>query len=171
MTAKKKKFGSSANRGSGDVSLNITAMADIFTVLLVFLLMGFSTGAVNIFPSPGITLPSGAADEGHIEALKIEIGREGVQLESKPAAQLANYRFAPGDIQPDGTAKSLAGAVRESRERQIALAGANTDVKLDSRIIVIADEKVPYSTVKAVLATAAVAGYTDFKLAVVKKGN
>jgi biopolymer transport protein ExbD len=41
-------------------------------------------------------------------------------------------------------------------------------VKVDPKILVIADQRAPYQTIKSVLASAAVHGYTDFKLAVVK---
>ena len=47
-----------------------------------------------------------------------------------------------------------------------SLIGYNSVSK--SPIIVIADQRAPYSTVKSVLASAALNGYTDFKLAVVR---
>jgi hypothetical protein len=50
----------------------------------------------------------------------------------------------------------------------LLIAKANTDVKVDSKVVVIADQRVPYITIKSVLASAAVQGYTDFKLAVVR---
>ena len=33
--------------GSGDMALQITSMADIFTIILVFLLKSFATGSLN----------------------------------------------------------------------------------------------------------------------------
>ena len=48
------------------------------------------------------------------------------------------------------------------------IAKNNSDVKLDPRIIIVADQKVPFVTIRTVLASAAVNGYTDFKLAVVQ---
>ena len=156
-------------RSSGEMSLNITAMADVFTVLLVFLLVGLSSGAVTIVPSAGITLPFASTEPVQIEALKLEISKSTVQVESKPVATLENYRYAAGDLAPDGTLKSLIDAIKIERQRQLALAAANPDIKLDSRVVLIADEKTPYSTIKAVLASAAVQGFTDFKLAVINK--
>jgi biopolymer transport protein ExbD len=166
----KKKF-QVQRRASGDMSLNITAMADIFTVILVFLLMGYSSGAVNITPSSGVTLPGAGASATHIEALKIEISKSSIQVESKPVMELQEYRAKEGEVATDGTLKALSGALKVERERQIALAGANTDVKLDARVVLIADQKVPYSTIRSVLASAAVQGYTDFKLAVFNRGQ
>ena len=167
----KKRFNARA-RGGGDVSLNITAMADIFTVILVFLLMGFSSGAMNISPSKGVNLPmAGALDSGYIEALKIEISQSGIQVEAQPAVTLADYRVPASEMQADGSAKSLVDVLKTSRARQIEIAKLNPDLKLDARVIVLADEKTPYSTIKAVLAAAAVQGFTDFKLAVVNSAK
>lgn len=167
---KKSRFLKNA-RGTTEMSLNITAMADIFTVLLVFLLMGYGSGAMDIQPSAGLQLPSAGAAAGDSAALKLEISRTAVQVETKPVATLQDGRFASGEVQPDGTARAVSEAIKLERARQIALAQANPDVKLDARVIVIADEKTPYATIKSVLATVAVQGYTDFKLAVVSKGQ
>lgn len=166
----KKKFHIS-RRAGGEMALNITAMADIFTVLLVFLLMSYSSGTVNIAPSAGMTLPGAFATINNLEALKIEISQTSIQVESKSVASLQNYRLPASEVAADGTSKSLAEALKGERQKQIALAGANSDVKLDARVILIADQKVPYSTIRSVLASAAVQGYTDFKLAVVNRGQ
>ncbi len=166
----KKKF-NIPRRSGGEMSLNITAIADIFTVLLVFLLMGFSSGTVNIVPSAGLNLPGSNASASQIEALKIEISRTSIQVETKPILTLEDYRARANEVGADGTLRALNEALKVERTRQIALAGANSDVKLDARVVLIADKKVPYSTIKSVLASAAVQGYTDFKLAVVTEGN
>lgn len=169
---KKKKRSSAQLMKTGDVALNITAMADIFTVLLVFLLMGYSTNALNIQPSPGVTLPAAGHAEGtDTSALKVEISRTVIQVESQPVTTLTDYRVSSADRQADGTLGTLREAFSRERQRQIALAGANSDVKLDSRIVLIADQDVPYETLKSVLSSAAVQGYTDFKLAIVEASH
>lgn len=67
------------------------------------------------------------------------------------------------------TSKSLNTALETERKRQELISQSNPNVKLDSKILVIADQRVPYITLKSVLATAAVTGFTDFKLVVVNK--
>lgn len=153
---------------NGDVSLNITAMADIFTVLLVFLLKGYATGAVNVNPSAGLLLPEARAEVPSIEALKLEISTDGVQVEGKPVTTLKNFQVPSEELQGNGVIKSLGAALDLERKRQLLIAKSNSDVKVDSKIMVIADQRTPYSTIKSVLASAAVHGFTDFKLAVVQ---
>jgi hypothetical protein len=55
------------------MALQITSMADIFTILLVFLLKSYSTGALDIAPSKGMKLPEVQLATGSVEALKVEV--------------------------------------------------------------------------------------------------
>ncbi len=167
---KHKKF-KTRPRSGGDTELNITAMADIFTVLLVFLLMGYASGAVDIVPSAGLRLPEAFAQAANSDALKVEISENAIVVDSVPVATLDHYKVASTDKAGDGTISKLSDSLKKARDRQVAIAGMNTDVKLDSRIILIADSRVPYSTVRSVLQSAAVHGYVDFKLAVVTSGG
>lgn len=151
-----------------EVSLQITAMADIFTVLLVFLLKSYATSAIEINPAQGMLLPQAHAEESAVEALKLEISEKAVSLEGKPVVDLKSYSFEPADLQGNGASDSLSKALDRERQKGILIAKVNPDVKVDPKVIIIADQRVPYSTVKTVLASAALNGYTDFKLAVVK---
>lgn len=152
---------------SEESSLQITSMADIFTILLVFLLKSYTTGAINVTPSKGVLLPQAQAAEANFEALKVEISPDAVQIEGQPVANLNRYQFDARDLS-QGASQTVSKAFEKERKRQLTIAAANSDVKIDPRIIVLADEHVPYNTLKSVLAAAALQGYTDFKLAVVR---
>lgn len=163
---KKKLFKRKAQ--NEEMALQITAMADIFTVLLVFLLKSYATSALEINPSQGMQIPQASAPETSFEALKVEISEKAVSVEGQPAVELQAFRFNNSDLQANGVSNTLSKALEKERQRQLLIAKANTDVKVDAKIIVVADQRVPYATVKSVLASAALNGYTDFKLAVVK---
>ena len=150
------------------MALQITSLADIFVILLVFLLKSFATSAVNLSPSQGMLLPEAQAAEASIEALKVEITETAVSVEGQPVAELKNFRFEPSDLQQNGFSQALSKTLDRERQRQLMIAKANSDVKVDPKILVVSDQRVPYVTVKSVLASAALNGYTDFKLAVVK---
>ncbi len=152
---------------SDEMALQITSMADIFMILVVFLLKSYAVGAVSITPAKGLLLPSAQAASPSVEALKLEISETAVQIEGRLAANLKAFSFEAADIGPNGASKSLGTEIEKERKRQLLIAQSNSDVKVDSKVIVVADKRVPYSTVKTVLASAAVNGYTDFKLAVV----
>jgi len=164
---KKKKFTTNADQNE-DMSLQITSMADIFTILLVFLLKSYTTGAMSINPSKGVQLPAAQVGEANIDALKVEVSDSDVQVEGKSVAPLTHFEFDKQDLQANGSSAALNAALEQERKRQVLIAQSNTDVKVDSKIIVVADQHVPYQTLKTVLASAALQGYTDFKLAVVR---
>jgi len=151
-----------------DMALQITSMADIFIIILVFLLKSFASGAMNVSPSQGMRLPEAQGSEASIEALKVEVTQNSISVEGQPIANLKDFKFETGDVQSNGASVSLGKALETQRQRQLLIAKSNSDVKVDPKIIVIADQRAPYLTIKSVLASAALHGYTDFKLAVVK---
>jgi len=154
---------------SDEMALQITSMADIFMILLVFLLKSYATAIVNVTPTAGMKLPVANAESPELNALKVEISETAVSIESNPVMTLDGFKVAGGEVGSNGVSKTLAEAFEKERKRQLLIAQSNTEVKIDPKVIVVADQRTPYSTIKAVLASAAIHGYTDFKLAVVKR--
>ncbi len=152
---------------SDEMALQITSMADIFTILLVFLLKSYSSSSMAIQPAAGTQLPSGHPAEASIEALKVEITEGSILVEGASVATLNG--FALSDAGASGVSQGLSAALEKERKRQLLIAQSNSDVKVDPKIIVVADQRAPYATIKGVLASAALHGYTDFKLAVAKE--
>jgi biopolymer transport protein ExbD len=143
---------------TGEMSLQITSMADIFMIILVFLLKTFSSGSVDVHASPGVQMPLAVAEGQGADALKLEVSENGVLVAGQPAAAIRRFVFDGKDLLASGASRSLSDALGKQREKAL---------QPDARILVLADQRAPYSTIKAVLASAALNGYTDFKLAVV----
>ncbi len=154
--------------GTEEMSLQITSMADIFIILLVFLLKSYATGAISPTSAKGMLLADAQASDVAVDALKLEVTENAVLVEGQAVMPLQGFAFDPKDVQANGTSRQLSAAMEIQRKRQMLIAKGNSDVKIDPKVIVIADKRVPYGTLKTVLASAAVHGYTDFKLAVVK---
>ena len=165
----KKNRPKKSRKMSGDMALQITSMADIFMIILVFLLKSYATSAVNISPPNGMKLPEGQSLQPPTEALKIEISENAIQIESKSIVNLLSYRFQPQEIQKNLSSKLLNTALETERKRQNLIAQSNPTVKVDSKILIIADQRTPYVTLKSVLVSAAINGFTDYKLVAVQK--
>jgi biopolymer transport protein ExbD len=150
------------------MALQITSMADIFTIILVFLLKSYATSAVTVSPSAGTLLPEAQAGDAPVEALAVEISKDAIQVDNQLAVKLNGFAFDASDLQGNGVSTTLSKVLEQHRNRQLLIAKSNTDVKVDSRIVILSDQKTPYSTIKSVLASAALHGFTDFKLAVVR---
>lgn len=143
-------------RSDGQMSLQITSMADIFMIILVFLLKSYGTGTIDVTPQPGLVMPRASDLSGPAEGVKLEIAEGEVRVNGAAVAKIERFEFASSDLSVVGASKTLVSALEtEIRERP------------GSQVIVLADRRAPYSTVKAALASAAVSGYSDFKLAVV----
>lgn len=156
------------------MSLNITSMADIFTILLVFLLKSYSVGLTTIAPSNDVMLPEVVAADDPKEAVKLEIGTGTVLLDDKPVTQLKGFQFEPSDLTVDGTPRSLDRAFDDYRARKPASMVDQEEpvddskAKKSSRLLVLADQRTPYSTLSAVMASAGGHGFTEIKLVVVE---
>jgi biopolymer transport protein ExbD len=76
---------------------------------------------------------------------------------------MSNFRFDGKTMDQSGVDRTLVTAFEQERSKQKPVEGQQAD----ARIILIADQRAPYKTIKTVLASAAAEGYTDVKLAVV----
>ena len=151
------------------MALQITSMADIFIIILVFLLKSFSSGAVSITPSQGLELAEAFTDKEQMAALSMEISETAIQVDSSPVTPLKNFRFVTKDLDENGLSNTLEVAMKRMRERQNLISKANSEVDADGKILIIADARTPYRTIKSALSSAAIHGYSDFKLVVRKK--
>lgn len=142
-------------------TLNITSMTDMFTLLLVFLLQTYSTAEVRVEPDQNIRLPSSIIDNNLINGVKINLSDKYLKVEEKEVAQLSNYDFAPGTLDQNDPQmirplfKELDAIFKEkSTEKHIK----------DGVILLQAEKSIPYSTLKKVMYTASMVGFTQVKL-------
>jgi biopolymer transport protein ExbD len=169
-----------------DMNLQITSMADIFIIILVFLLKSYSTSLSNISPSKEMLLPEAQAKDEMQEALKIEITANSINIDDKPIVTLSNYSFSKQDSDGNKGSRSLYAALMKERGKVVKMGDApkkkdvaakdSQDPKKkaqdkgdhDSTILVMADKETPFSTIKTVLTSAAQTGFVDLKLVVVE---
>lgn len=141
------------------MALQITSMADIFVIILVFLLKSYSVEGLPYEPSVPVTPPVAKGRVEKTEALKVEIAKNAVALGGKSVAAIDAFKFGKKDLDAEGASATLRRALAQARPA--ALAGPK-----GTKLIVVADEGAPYETIKAVLASAASEGYLDIQLAV-----
>ncbi len=154
---------------SSEATLQITSMADIFTIILVFLLKSFTSSNINITPTPGMKLPQTYSASPTVDALTVEISEHGVLIDNELVAELNKFRFPSKSLDENGLPRELDTTFTRQRKRQELIAKSNPDVQADAKILIMADQRVPYRTIKSVISTAALHGYNDLKLVVVKQ--
>jgi biopolymer transport protein ExbD len=157
--------------------LQITSMADVFTILLVFLLKNLAAGESSLNLTPEMTLPEAIASDQLTEALKIEITPKGVSLADHVVSELNDFQIDRRDMESNGTLRSLNNAfISQAKNRKPSSNAAKADANQnaeppanDRRLLVLADKRTPYTTLKSVMDTAAGNGFAEFKLVVVEE--
>jgi biopolymer transport protein ExbD len=157
----KSKFGKK-KKLSEDMSLQITSMADIFMILLVFLLKSYSTSLTNMSPSQGVKLPVAESSGVIKDTLKLEISASAITVDNNAVVTMNAFNIRPASQLNDaGIPMKLYKVLFDERKRHPV-------PNMDTNLLVMADEHTPYSVLKAVLATAAGAGFVDLQLVVVE---
>jgi biopolymer transport protein ExbD len=167
------------NAGAPDVNfLNITAMLDMMTIILVFLLKGMATSSASIPQSKDMTLPtsiitSEPAQEGTsivISKTQILVGEDPHPIVLLPSRDSlaqsgidAKYkRNGPNDLY----IVPLANALQSARQTDKQIRQAKGLDPTSSEAIVIADNTTPYRLLIEVLFTLGQSEYGKYHLMV-----
>lgn len=162
MRSKRKSFKprKKGGRANADVSLNITAMADIFVVLLVFLLKSFASGSMVVSTTAELDLPMATNQSEAVEAMKVEISKDHLVVEGESILDLKDFKFPSDDLLPVGISKKLFEVLKAKKGEEL------TENLNSNKVIILADKGTPYASLKVILTSAAGSGLTDFKMAV-----
>lgn len=148
-------------------ALNITSMTDMFTIMLVFLLQTFSTSDVEITPVNGLRLPASNSTSNPVEGIKISISKELIQIGDKTLAHVKNQQVDNNDIDPKD--KNFIPKLFQALE-EISKVNDRAALKAaikEGRILLQADESLPYQTIKKIMYTSSMAGFPQLKLVTV----
>lgn len=145
--------------------LQITSMIDMFTIILVFLLKSYSSSSVDISPSKDMRLPSSTSLQSPIEALKMMVTEKAIFVDDVEVTKV------DGDLlkSKDNVIMPLFNALSDQAKKSKSISSQNSNVQFDGKLIMQADQALNYRILKRVMYTSALAGYTDFKFAVIAK--
>lgn len=158
---------------SSDMALNITSLMDVLTILLIFLLVNFSTQEQEVDPPKDIELPQSTSEKPIKLAVKMSISRSEVRIEDRVVMKLAAGKIRSSDLDKDKRVPILMSELQ--REKARLQSGARTeqagreDDREDEIVYFEAEKGTPYETIDRILKTAAGAGFTKFRLVVDRK--
>jgi biopolymer transport protein ExbD len=138
----------------------LTSLMDIFTVLVLYLLVNQSTG-VDLTPPDNVTLPDSAVDTAPRQSIVIALSSEEVMIQGEPIVPMATVVASnEAEILP----------IRQTIEKIKAEAQAKGDNSgLDTEVTIVADRHVPYKVLKKVMLSSSNAGYGKISFAVNQK--
>lgn len=147
--------------------LQLTAMVDMFTILIVFLLKSYSTSAVHITPHEGLKLPYSKSFTNPVEALRLVVSSDGIYVEEERVVEIKEGEIDLSSLDkadPDFI-RPLYEALDKQAEKSKGIAEKNEDHEFDGKIVMQADSRLNYKVLKKVMYTSSLAGFADLKLA------
>ena len=146
----------------GTFKLQLTSLIDMFTIILVFLLMSFSSEDYDFVLQEGMQLPRSTSQGTFRPAVNVIVSPDFVRVEENVVARLENGQVSDEWVSA-GRIEGVVRAVRRARELRAQRQG-------EEEIVVIqAERTLPYRTVYLVMRSCSIAGYTRYRIAIEKE--
>lgn len=142
--------------------LNLTSLMDIFTILVFFLLVNSSNQQTP--DNKDIVLPESSAETVPNEVLKIEISDRDILVQDV----LIDYQVAENE---DGISVIPALVEELDFRASRSLPVINEEGVAERELMILADRKVPYATIRDVMVSASQSEYTRISFAVLRKAE
>lgn len=147
-------------------TLMLTSLLDMFTIILIFLIVSFEAEDYDFRIAPDLTLPESSAQSLFKPAVNVAVSRAGVRVQQELV-----YPFQNGEAAADDYADEQIPAVVEALEKVLAARqslGVGDETGEDI-IVFQADRLLPYRTLYLVMRSARLAGFSKYRLAIIKE--
>jgi biopolymer transport protein ExbD len=135
--------------------LRMTALMDIFSTLLLFLLKSFVADGQSGTVTPGVTLPSSIAQQSPSDAPVVAVTKEFISLEGEVMSRSGDAKRSDAlQVEP------LYDALVRLRE--------GGDGEAGRRLVVQGDRGIEFRLLQRVMYTSQMAGFTRVSLAVIQ---
>ncbi|MEZ4819399.1 MAG: biopolymer transporter ExbD [Bdellovibrionota bacterium] len=174
-----KRHGNYFDDAAAEQELNLVAMMDMLTILLVFLLKSYSVSAMSIpVGEDQLSVPISSHIINPKEAVKLTITgiREGseavIAVEEKAVVKLDEKTLSAlkkSAKERNYLIKDLQTALLAKAKSIQDMAKLNESIVFDHKILVIADKDTPYWLVTSVLFSSAEAGFDQYNLVALRE--
>jgi len=150
---------------NGAATLNITSLMDVMTIILIFLLFSFSSQDQNLRLAKDMELPKSTSEKPFKWAINITLTENELMVEDLSVCRYKNGEFVDVKDDPDKITllyKQLTDLKSLEKYREV-----DRDAS-EPVVIFQADKKHKFDTIYKVMKTAAMAGYPNFRFAVLK---
>jgi len=170
--ARRHKARARSSIGDSIGELNLTAMMDMMTIILVFLLKSYAEQPENLTISDKLTPPFSTAQTDVQAAVTITVTAGEILVDNRPIVDLKTGGL-PADPQGGGRSAVIPSLFEALQERAAHLKTLEErgGTPFDGRLLLVADKDAPYRLVTAVLYTAGQAHFSQYRLVVQKKGS
>ncbi len=153
--------------------LQITAMMDMFTIIVFFLLFSFSDNPDEIKLDNAISLPQSTAQLDYDDTIKLFLSKTELKLNEKTIAVLKGDKIVDFDSKnpKDSQLYKYLQQYKQAREIEIKHHDENGDdgkAVPDLHILFFCDRDLPFLTINNIVKTAAIAGFPNFQFLVLE---
>lgn len=159
LTRRQKIMGRGKRKGES-AGMMLTSLMDIFTVLVLYLLVNQGDG-VNLEPPPWVVLPDSAVDTMPRQSIKISLTQKDVLINDEVVASIADVNASAAADIP--AIHERIARIKEEAAKHPEQLGTSTEVSI------LADRSVPFKVLKKVMTSSSNAGYGKISLAVNQK--
>ncbi len=159
MTKRQKVMGRGKRRGES-TGMMLTSLMDIFTVLVLYLLVN-QGDAVNLEPPPWVVLPDSAVDTTPRQSIIISLTPKDVLIQGEVVVPMAEVIASP--LPEIEAIRQRILQIKEAASKQKDQIGVSTEVTI------VADRAVPFKVLKKVMSSCSNVGYGKISFAVNQK--
>jgi biopolymer transport protein ExbD len=148
--------------------LNITAMMDMMTIILVFLIKSYSASSITVTASEDVRPPVSTTRIIPKDTIAITVTPRSILVGDKKKVELVNMQVQKGDL--DGKRiLPLDAALAKEVEKLKYIAERNPNAPFNREVAIIGDKRVPYELLSSVLYTAGQNELENFRFVVIQK--
>lgn len=148
--------------------LNITAMMDMMTIILVFLIKSYTASSITVTASEDVRPPLSTTRTTPKDTIAITVTPKSILVGDKKKVELVNMAVKPGDL--DGKRiLPLDAALSKEVEKLKYIAERNPNAPFNHEVAIIGDKRVPYELLSSVLYTAGQNELENFRFVVLQK--
>jgi len=155
--------------------LMLTSLLDMFTIILIFLIVSFEAESKEFKLNPDLTLPESVARGDLKPAVNLAVTEGAIMMEDQRVFELVDGAI-PGEHHDAGKLEPLVEVLKEEYEKRFgeeafrgyALGSEEEEEALEPIVVLQADKELDYKTLHLILRSAATAGFFKYRLAVLK---
>jgi biopolymer transport protein ExbD len=148
--------------------LNITAMMDMMTIILVFLIKSYSASSVTSTASEDVRPPVSATRLTPKDTIAVTISPRFILVNDKKKVELNNMVVKKDDLSGK-LIVPLGDALAKEVEKLKYIAERNPNAPFTQEVSIIGDKRIPYELLSSVLYTAGKNELQNFRFIVITK--
>lgn len=153
-------------------SLNLMPMLDVFSILIIFLVMNFSTSGESVDTKLNMELPKSAVKLSLDSAANVSINKDEIVIQGGVRVPIAADGDVPAEFRYQGAIRLAYEEFKKVRAQNETLKNRNKSLGLSeadiNSLVLESDKSIEFRVLKRVMLSAQQADFVGWKLAVSK---